>query len=80
MVLGFFVGYKFLATCKNSERQRDREMTGQTEVHISKNCDTTQGPIKQTELINIAEETVFIQTLAVLPPTPIIFGIKHFDT
>ena len=37
----FFVGYKFLATGKNSERQRDREMTGQTEVHISKNYHTT---------------------------------------
>ena len=33
----FLVGYKFLATCKNLERQRDREMTGQTEVHISQN-------------------------------------------
>ena len=38
------------------------------------------GPIKQTEIIIVAEETVFMQTLAVLPPTPIIFGIKYFDT
>ena len=37
----FFVGYKFLATCKKSERQRDREMTEQTKVHISKNYHTT---------------------------------------
>ena len=37
----FFVGYKFLAICKKLERQRDREMTGQTEVHISKNYHTT---------------------------------------
>ena len=45
----FFVGYKFLATCKKSERQRDREMTEQTEVHISKNYHTTPGLIKQTD-------------------------------
>ena len=37
----FFVGYKFLATGKRSERQRNREMTGQTEVHILKNYQTT---------------------------------------
>ena len=37
------------------------------------------GSIKQREIIIVAEETVFMQTLAVLPPTPIIFGIKHFD-
>ena len=37
----FFVGSKFLATGKKSERQRDREMTGQTEVRISKNYLTT---------------------------------------
>ena len=37
------------------------------------------GPIKQTEIIIVAEETVFMQTLAVLPLTPIIFGIKDFD-
>ena len=37
----FFVGYKFLPTCKKSERQRDREMTEQAEVHISKNYHTT---------------------------------------
>ena len=30
----FFVGYKFLATGKKSERQKDGEMTGQTEVHF----------------------------------------------
>ena len=30
----FFLGYKFLATSKKSERQRNREMTGQTEVNI----------------------------------------------
>ena len=33
----FLVGYKFLATSKKSKRQRDREMTVQTEVHISQN-------------------------------------------
>ena len=38
---GFFVGYKFLAKGKKSERQTDREMTRQTEVHISKNYHTT---------------------------------------
>ena len=38
------------------------------------------GPVKQTEIIIVAEETAFMQTLAVLPPTPIIFGIKYFDT
>ena len=37
----FFVGYKILATCKKSERKRDREMNGQTEVHISQNYHTT---------------------------------------
>ena len=37
------------------------------------------GPVKQTEIIIVPEETVFMQTLAVLPLTPIIFGIKHFD-
>ena len=36
----FFAGYKFLAICKKLERQRDRKMTGQTEVHISKNNHT----------------------------------------
>ena len=37
----FFVGYKLLATYKKSERKRDREMNGQTEVHISQNYRTT---------------------------------------
>ena len=56
---------------------------------------TTQhpGPIKQTEIIIVTEEavfiqtlavvtkeTIFIQTLAVLPPTSIIFGTKNCDT
>ena len=31
----FFVVYKFLATGKKSERQRDRENAGPTEVHFS---------------------------------------------
>ena len=31
----FFVVYKFLATGKKSERQRDRETAGPTEVHFS---------------------------------------------
>ena len=39
--LGIFVGYKFLAKGKKLERQTDREMTRQTEVHISKNYHTT---------------------------------------
>ena len=68
----FFVGYKFLATCKKLERQRQRDDWRTTTLH--------PGPIKQTEIIIIAEETVFMQTLAVLPLTSIIFGIKHFDT
>ena len=37
----FFIAYKFLATGKKSERQRDREITGQTEVHIPKKYHTT---------------------------------------
>ena len=37
----FFVGYKFLAKCKILERQRGREMTGQTEIHISKDYHTS---------------------------------------
>ena len=37
----FFAGHTFQATCKKSERQRDREMTEQTEVQISKNYHTT---------------------------------------
>ena len=64
-----------------SERQR-REMTGQTEVHISQNYNTTTRSNK-TDIIIIAEETVFIQTLAVLPPTAIILAlnilIQKFD-
>ena len=36
--------------------------------------------IKQTETVIVAEETAFMQTLAVLPPTPVIFSIKYFDT
>ena len=36
-------------------------------------------PIKQTEIIIVPKETVFMQTLAVLPLIPIIFGIKDFD-
>ena len=39
-----------------------------------------RGPLKQTGIIIVAEETVFMQTLAALPTTPIIFGIKSFDT
>ena len=37
----FFVGDQLLAICKKSERKRDREMNGQTEVHISQNYHTT---------------------------------------
>ena len=37
----FFVGYIFLATCKKLERQRDREMIGLAEVHISQSYHTT---------------------------------------
>ena len=37
----FFVGDQLLATYKKSERKRDREMNGQTEVHISQNYHTT---------------------------------------
>ena len=35
--------------------------------------------MKKTEIIIVAEEIVFMQILAVLPPNPIIFSIKHFD-
>ena len=31
----FFAGYKFLATCKKSERQRDRKITGQILIQRS---------------------------------------------
>ena len=31
----FFIGYEFLVTCKKSERQRDRQMSGQAEVNSS---------------------------------------------
>ena len=34
------VGYTFLATCKKSERQRDREMAGQKDVQISQDYHT----------------------------------------
>ena len=74
----FFVGCKFLATCKKSERQRDRSLDRQ-KYTFQRTTTLHPGPIKQTEIIIVAEETVFMQTLAVLPPTPIIFGIKHFD-
>ena len=42
----FFVANKFLATGEKSERKRDREITEQTEVYISKNCHTTPRSIK----------------------------------
>ena len=45
----FFVGYKSLATCKRSERQRDREMTGQTEKHFIELSHLHPGPKKQAE-------------------------------
>ena len=35
----FFVGYKFLATCK---KDRDRKMNEQAEVHIPQNYHTTR--------------------------------------
>ena len=37
----FLVGYKFLATCKKSGGQKDREMAEQTEIHILQNYHTT---------------------------------------
>ena len=37
------------------------------------------GSIKQREIIIVAEDTVFMQTLAILAPIPIIFCGKHFD-
>ena len=60
-------------------RKTEKQITGHTEVHISKNYHTTPGQIKQTEIINVPEQTVFMKTWEVLPLTPIIFGIKHFD-
>ena len=54
-------------------------MNGQTEVHISQNYHTTPR-FNKTEIIIVAEETVFMQTLAVLPPTPVIFGIKYAES
>ena len=76
----YFAGYKFQATCKTLERQRAREMTEQTKYIFQRTTTLHPGLIKQTKIIIVAEETVFMQTLAVLSPTPIIFGIKHFDT
>ena len=76
----FFVGYKFLATYKKSERQRDKQMTGQTEANISKNYHATRRSNKTDKIIIVAEETVFMQIMTVLPPIPIIFCIKQFYT
>ena len=53
----FFVGYKSLATCKRSERQRDREMTGQTEntfyrtITPTPRSKKTGGETEETELL-----------------------------
>ena len=55
----FFVGYKFLATCKKSERQRDREMTEQTDYTFQRTIALHPGLIKQTEIIIVAEKTFY---------------------
>ena len=75
---GYFVGYTFLATCKKSERQRQRD--GRQNYTFQRTITLHSGPIKQTEIIIVPEETVFMQFLAVLPLTTIIFGIKLFGT
>ena len=74
----FFVGYKFPATCKKLERQRDRSLDIQ-KYTFQRTTTLHPGQIKQTEIINVPEQTVFMKTREVLPLTPIIFGIKHFD-
>ena len=80
MGLGFLQVINIYLLAKS---QRDRE----TEIWLDRQKCTVHetamlhsGPIKQAEIIVVAEETVLIQTLAVLPPTPLIFGIKLFDT
>ena len=44
-------------------------MTGQTENTFLETATPHQGPIKQAEVIIVAEETILIQTLALLLPT-----------
>ena len=73
----FFVAHKFLATGKKSERQRDRD---RQKYAFQRTATLHLGPSRQTGIIIVAEETVFMQTLASLPTTPLIFGIKAFDT
>ena len=67
----FFVGYKFRATCKKSERQRDRDMTEKTEVHISKNYHATPRSNK-TKIIIAAEEIFYAN------PGSILFNPHNF--
>ena len=54
---------------QKSERKRDREMTGQ-KYTFHRTTTLHPGPIKQEEIIIAAEEAVFMQNLALLPPTP----------
>ena len=52
----YFVGYKFLATCKKSERRRQRDDWTDRSQRT-----TTQhpGPIKQTKIIIVAENCFY---------------------
>ena len=75
----FFIAYKFLATGKKKDREIERSQDRQ-KYTSQRNTTLHPGPMKQTEITIAAEETVFMQTLAVLPTISIIFGIKHFDT
>ena len=76
----FFVGYKLIATCKKSERQRDREINGQTEVYISLNHHTTRRSNKRERETIIVAEDCFYASTGSIASNPIIFGMKHFDT
>ena len=55
-------------------------MIGQTEDKVCRATTLHPGLIKQVEIIFVACETVFMQALAVLSPTPVIFEIKNVDT
>ena len=62
----FFVGYTFLAW-------EDREMTGQTETHISQNYHTTPRS-------NKTGRDFFYPNPGTIASNPLILGIRHFDT
>ena len=68
---GFYVGHKFLATGKKSEKERETGGSLDRQKYTFQRTTTLHpGPAKQTEIIIVAEETVFMQTLAALPTSP----------